>query len=351
MATVTSKIWGTNPATGQEIHLYRITNAHGAYVELSSVGAGIVSVVVPDRNGVMADVVLGYPVAESYIGDGPCAGKIPGRYANRIAGGKFTLDGVEYHLPINNGPNCNHGGPDSFANRVWDSRIADDGVDFQLISPDGDSGFPGTLKVTAHYSFTDENEIMLSIHAQTDAPTVLNFTNHTYWNLEGEGNSDILGHILHINAAEYLPTDPTLVPTGDADSVGGTPMDFVNPKAIGRDIKEDFPALVYGKGYDNGWVIDDHVEGELAFAASLYAPLSGRTLKVYTTQPAVQIYTGNWLSGCPEGKNGHIYHDYDGVAIECQHYADSPNHPDFPSTRLDPEEEFNQLIIFALSAE
>lgn len=349
MATVKSSIWGKCPVSGKEILLYRITNAHGAYVELSSVGAGIVSVVVPDREGRMADVVLGYPEAKSYFGDGPCAGKIPGRYANRIARGRFTLDGKEYQLPINNGPNSLHGGPDGFMNKIWDSREYDGGVEFMLISEDGEAGYPGTLKVTARYEFSDANEVILAIHAETDAPTVVNLTNHAYWNLNGEGNGDILGHVLTVNAAEYLPTDDTLIPLGDAESVSGTPMDFVNPKPIGRDIKADFPALNYGKGYDNCWVIDDHREGELAFAAELHAPESGRVLKIYTTQPGVQVYTGNWLSGCPEGKNGHIYHDYDGVAIECQHYADCPNQPEYPTTRLNPGEEFNQLIIFALS--
>lgn len=348
MAAITSKIWGKGPA-GENVILYRLTNANGAYVELSSVGAGIVSVVVPDREGKLADVTLGYPVAESYFGDGPCAGKIPGRYANRIAFGKFSLDGKEYQLPINNGPNCNHGGPDGFANKIWDSREFEGGVEFQLVSEDGDSGFPGTLKVIARYEWTDANEIMLSLHAITDAPTVLNLTNHAYWNLNGEGNGDILGHELTLNAAEWLPTDPTLVPTGEDEPVAGTPMDFVTPKTIGRDIKQNFSALEYGKGYDNCWVIDGHVDGELSFAAELYAKESGRVLKVYTTQPAVQVYTGNWLTGCPEGKNGHIYNDYDGVAIECQHYADCPNHPEFPSTRLNPGEEFNQVIIFAFS--
>lgn len=346
---VTSKNWGKCPATGAEITLYRITNAHGAYVELSNVGAGIVSVVVPDRDGKMDDVTIGYPVAESYFGDGPCSGKTPGRYANRIAKGTFTLDGKEYHLPINNGPNALHGGPEGFCNQVWDSREFEGGVEFCLVDEDGHMGYPGTVKVIVRYEWTDANELMIAYHAETDAPTVINLTNHAYWNLNGEGNGDILGHEMTINAAEYLPTDDTQIPLGDAETVSGTPMDFVNPKKIGRDINADFLPLKIGKGYDHCWVIDDYCEGELAFAASLYAPESGRELKVYTTQPGIQVYTGNWLSGCPEGKNGHVYTDYCAVALECQHYPDCPNKEDYPSTRLNPGEEFNQLIVYAFS--
>lgn len=344
---VTFKVWGKCPVCGKEIKLYRITNNSGAYVELGSVGAGIVSVVVPDKDGRMADVLLGYPVAGSYFADGPCAGKIPGRYANRIAKGKFSLDGKEYDLPINNGPNHLHGGPEGFQNKVWDSCESDGGVEFSMVSENGEAGYPGKVNVTARYDWTDDNELILAINAVSDASTVINLTNHAYWNLNGEGNGDILGHSLKLNASSYLPTDDTLIPVGVKESVSGTPMDFTQAKAIGRDIKADFPALKYGKGYDNCWLIDGYSPGELAPAAELYAPESGRTLKVYTTQPAVQVYTGNWLTGCPEGKNGHIYEDYDGVAIECQHCPDSPNNPSFESTRLNPGEDFNQTIIFA----
>ena len=345
---ITKKLWGTSPC-GKEIFLYTIKNKSGACVSLSSVGAAIQSVFVPDREGKLEDVLLGYPNAESYFADGPCAGKIPGRYANRIANGRFTLDGKEYSLPINNGPNHLHGGPEGFQNKVWESRINADAVEFLYYSEDGEMGYPGALKVIARYDWSEENELRLTITAECDAPTVVNLTNHAYWNLNGEGNGDILGHILQLNASEYLPTDDSLIPEGESVMVAGTPMDFVNPKPIGRDIKADFPALNYGKGYDNCWVIDGAEPGQIQFAAELSALESGRVLKVYTTQPGVQVYTGNWLAGCPEGKCGRGYNDYEGVAIECQHFPDSPNKEDYPTTVITPGEVFEEAIIFAFS--
>ena len=332
-----------------EIKKYKLTASDGAYVELSSLGAGIVSIVVPDRDGVLADVVLGYPDAESYFGDGPCAGKCPGRYGNRIAKGHFTLDGKTYTLPINNGPNHLHGGPDGFQNKVWESRqLGDNAVEFMYFSEDGEAGYPGSLKVTARYEWGDDHALKLTFTAVTDAPTVLNLTNHAYFNLSGF-KENVLGHELCLAASEYLPTDDTLIPLGDSEPVAGTPMDFVNPKPIGRDIKADFPALNYGKGYDNCFVLDDYNPGQLERAAQLFCPSTGRELTVFTTQPGVQIYTGNWLDGCPAGKDGITYHDYDAVAIECQHFPDSPNQPDYPSTVLRPGEVFNEAIVFEFS--
>ena len=345
---VTKELWGTSTC-GKEIYLYTIKNASGAYVKLSSIGAGIQSVVVPDKKGQLQDVILGYPQPESYFGDGPCAGKIPGRYANRIAKGKFTLDGETYELPINNGPNHLHGGPEGFQNQVWEGRINGDAVEFLYYSDHEEMGYPGALKAVARYDWSEENELRLTITAETDAPTVVNLTNHAYWNLNGEGNGDILGHILTLNASEFLPTDDSLIPLGESKPVAGTPMDFVNPKKIGRDIKMNFDALNYGKGYDNCWVIDGAEKGQLQYAACLEAPESGRVLKVYTTQPGVQVYTGNWLAGCPVGKCGHSYNDYEGVAIECQHFPDSPNQPEYPCTVLRPGEIFEEAIIFAFS--
>lgn len=346
---ITKEPWGE--AHGKEIFRYTIENASGASVQLGSVGAAVVAVNVPDRDGKLADVVIGYPKAGSYFADGPCAGKCPGRYANRIALGKFSLGGKEYTLPVNNGPNHLHGGPEGFQNRVWDSRIEGDGVEFMYFSEDGEMGYPGNLKVVARYEWSEDNELRLTFTAQTDAETVVNLTNHSYFNLDGEGSGTVLNHILRLNASEWLPTSDSLIPLGDSEPVAGTPMDFLVPKPIGRDIKADFPALKYGKGYDNCWVIDGHMKGQLSEAAELRSPASGRVLKVFTTQPGVQIYTGNWLNGCPEGKNGHVYHDYDAVAIECQHYPDCPNHPDYPSTVLKPGETFEQAIIWAFSVE
>lgn len=343
---ITKKLWGKSPE-GKDIFLYTIKNSSGAYVELSPVGAGIVGIGVPDREGKIENVVLGYGKGEDYFADGPCAGKIPGRYANRIAKGKFTLDGKEYTLPVNNGPNHLHGGPEGFQNKLWDSRVEGEAVEFMYFSEDGEAGYPGNLKVVAHYEWSEENELKLTMTAETDAPTVVNLTNHVYFNLRGSGSC--LDHILRLNASEFLPTDETLIPTGEVAPVAGTPMDFVIPKEIGEEIKADFPALNYGKGYDNCYLIDGAQPGQLSEAAELYEDESGRCLNVYTTQPAVQIYTGNWLSGCPEGRNGEKYEDYDAVAIECQHCPDSPNRPEFPTTVLRPGEVFEEAIIWAFS--
>ena len=345
---ITRELWGKTP-DGKEISLYTLVNAGGAFVRLCDVGAGIVSIGVPDREGKIADVVLGYGDPLDYFADGPCAGKVPGRYANRIAGGRFSLDGKEYTLPVNNGPNHLHGGPEGFQNRVWESRIAGDAVEFLYYSEDGEAGYPGALKAVAHYEWSDDNTLKLTLTAQADAPTVVNLTNHAYFNLNGEGNGNILGHELKLNASEYLPTDETLIPTGSVDPVAGTPMDFVNAKPIGRDIQADFPALKFGKGYDNCWLIDGALPGQLSPCAELYAPESGRVMGVLTTQPAVQVYTGNWLAGSPKGKCGRSYFDYDGVAIECQHCPDSPNRPEFPTTVLRPGEVYKEAIIWAFS--
>lgn len=346
MKPIQKELWGRS-ACGKDIYLYTITNEKGAFVQLCSVGAAIVALSVPDRDGNLADVVLGYPEASSYFADGPCAGKVPGRYANRIALGKFFLDGKEYTLPVNNGPNHLHGGPEGFQNKVWDSREHEGGVEFLYYSEDGEMGYPGALKAVARYDWSEDCELRLTLTAESDAPTVVNLTNHAYFNLNGEGNGSVMGHELRLNASEYLPTSDSLIPLGESVPVAGTPMDFVEAKALGRDIKEYFPALVYGKGYDNCWVIDGAEPGQLQEAAELYAPESGRVLKVFTTQPGVQIYTGNWLSGCPAGKSGHIYEDYDGVAIECQNFPDAPNKSDYPSAVLRPGETYQQAIIFA----
>ena len=340
------ELWGRTP-DGKEIFRYTLKNESGAYVQVSSIGAGLVAAAVPDRDGKLADVVLGYKNPLDYFGDGPCAGKVPGRYANRIALGRFSLDGREYELPANNGPNHLHGGPDGFQNKVWESRIENGGVEFLYYSEDGEMGYPGALKAVVRYDRSEENELRMTLTAECDAPTVVNLTNHAYFNLNGEGSGSVLGHELRLNASEYLPTDETLIPLGESEPVAGTPMDFVTAKPLGRDIGADFPAIKYGKGYDSCWVIDGYEPGQIQAAAELYAPESGRVLEVFTTQPGVQVYTGNWLSGCPEGKSGRSYNDYGGVALECQHFPDSPNEPDYPSTVLRPGEVFEEAIIFA----
>ena len=346
--SVSRKIWART-ADGKAIYRYTITNSSGASVVLSNYGAAIVSVIVPDRDGKPGDVVLGYGKAENYFHDGPCFGKCPGRFANRIAKGRFMLDGKEYELPVNNGPNHLHGGPDGFQNQVWESRKKRGAVEFKYVSEDGEAGYPGKLVVVAHYEWSEDNVLRLTFTARCDAPTVLNLTNHAYFNLDCKGK--VLKHKLRLNASEYLHTDSTLIPLGESEPVAGTPMDFLNPKRLGRDIRKDFPALNTGKGYDACWLIDGYMPGQLQEAAELKAARSGRVLKVYTTQPGVQIYTGNWLNGCPKGKKGRIYHDYDGVAIECQHYPDSPNHPEFPPVVLRPGKLFLEAVVFAFSTE
>ena len=341
---INRKLWGKTP-DGKPIYKYTMTNASGASVVLCSIGAAIVSINVPDRQGKLGDVVLGYGKPESYFGDGPCSGKVPGRYANRIANGKFTLGGKEYQLPINNGPNHLHGGPYGFQNKVWESRKHNNGVEFKYVSPDGEMGYPGNLVVVARYEWSEQNELRLTFSAKSDALTIINLTNHVYFNLNCHGN--IMRHYLRLNASEYLPTDETLIPLGDSAPVAGTPMDFRKPKTIARDSKKDFPALNYGKGYDACFVIDGYIPGQLQEAAELWSTRSGRSVKVFTTQPGVHVYTGNWLEGCPVGKRGRIWHDYDAVALECQHFPDSPNHPEYPSTVLKPGKTFHEAIIFA----
>ncbi len=342
--SVSRKLW-SRTQDGRAIYRYTITNASGASVVLSNIGAAIVAVNVPDKDGRLGDVVLGYGKAENYMYDGPCFGKCPGRYANRIARGRFTLDGKAYELPVNNGPNHLHGGPEGFQNKVWESRKKRGAVEFKYVAADGEMGYPGRMVVVAHYEWDDDNVLRLTFTAKSDAATVVNLTNHAYWNLDCKGS--VLNHRLRLNASEYLPTDATLIPLGESEPVAGTPMDFLNPKRLGRDIRKDFPALKIGKGYDACWLIDGYMPGQLQEAAELKAARSGRVLKVYTTQPGVQVYTGNWLEGCPAGPDGRVWHDYDAVAIECQHYPDSPNHPDYPTTVLRPGEVFEEAIIWA----
>ncbi len=344
--SIDKELWGES-ASGKEIFKYTLRNSSGAYAQVSSLGAGIVAISVPDRNGVLTDVVLGYPKASDYFNDGPCAGKVPGRYANRIARGHFTLDGITYDLPVNNGVNHLHGGPEGFQNQVWDSEVEDNAVIFTYKAKDGEMGYPGELVAKARYEWNEDNELTLTLIATSTESTVVNLTNHAYFNLDGEGSGSVLEHILKLNSSKWLPTDDTLIPTGELTDVKGTPMDFTSPKKLGRDIKEDFPALHYGKGYDNCWVLEDYKEDTVSEAAILYSEKSGRVLKVSTSQPGVQIYTGNWLSGCPTGKSGRDYSDYDGVAIECQNFPDAPNKAGFPSAVLRPDKAYRQVIRFA----
>ncbi len=342
----------TYPSPIGEISVFKVENASGAYVELSSLGAGITGVCVPDKNGKLENVALAYANPADYLADGPCMGKIPGRYANRIAKGHLVIDGTLHQLAINNGPNALHGGPEGFMNRIWNAEETADGVRFTYNSADGEENYPGNLTAVAEYSWSDDNVLTLNLSAKTDKPTVVNLTNHAYFNLEGADAGSVLSHSMKINAEKWLPTDDTLIPTGELASVEGTPMDFRAEKKIGDDIKAEFPALIYGKGYDNCWVNDGWEKGKmLEEIVVLRAPESGRVLRVGSTQPGVQVYTGNWLAGSPLNASGKSYEDYDGVAIEMQGFPDSPNEPAFPSQELRPGEEYKEVIRFAFSVE
>ena len=335
-----------------EISLFRIENTSGASVEVSSLGAGITSVRVPDKFGKIDEVALGYADPKDYMADGPCMGKIPGRYANRIGKGHLEVDGKTYQLNINNGPNALHGGPTGFQNRIWEAQMIPNGVRFTYVAKDGEENYPGQLTVKAEYTWSEDNVLALNISATTNAPTVVNLTNHAYFNLEGADSGTVLNHKLKINASNYLPTDETQIPTGEKAPVKGTPMDFLSPKEIGIDINEDFEPLKIGKGYDHCWAIDNWEKGKLVEGAvMLAAPSSGRVLTVSSTQPGVQIYTGNWLAGSPLNKSGKEYNDYDGVAIEMQGFPDAPNKPGFPSQLLQPGDEYKETIKFEFSVE
>lgn len=330
--------------------IIKLTNRHGASVVLSSVGAGIVEINVPDRDGNISDVILGYANIADYLYDGPTMGKTPGRYANRICHGHFTLDGKSYTLPVNCGPHHLHGGLEGFQNQLWKYDIGTDSVKFSLCSSDGDSGYPGTLNASVTYCWSDDNKLTIEYDAATDAPTPVNMTNHAYWNLDGEGAGSALHHRLKINASSYVETDETLQPTGTLREVKDTPMDFTEEKEVGRDINEDYDALKHGNGYDHCYAFDAYdPKGSQVIGAELYSPASGRRLVVRTTYPGMQLYTANWLTGStPAGRHGADYHDYDAVALECQMYPDAPNHPSFPSAILRPGEKYHHVIIYEL---
>lgn len=361
----------THPSPLGEIKLVKITNAHGASVTLSSLGAGITDLSVPDANGNLRNVALAYQNPADYLADGPCMGKTPGRYANRIAAGHLEINGKTHHLPINNGPNHLHGGPDGFQNKLWNTELLPNGVRFSLFSPDGDQNYPANLNAAVEYRWNDFDELSIDLYAEADAPTVVNLTNHTYWNLDGADNGSILDHTLRIAATHWLPTDDTLIPTGEFQPVDGTPMDFHSPKPLGADIHADFPALRFGKGYDNCWLLipdSNHSNPShpdtprfnpsqpdntrfnpshpdtLTDAVLLHSPHSGITLHVDTDQPGVQVYTGNWLDGSPLNRSGRHYRDYEGVAIEAQGLPDAPNKPSFPSQAVDPSHPYHRTI-------
>ena len=346
---IEKELWGKSPC-GKEIFKYRLTNDAGAYVELSSIGAGIVTVAVPDRDGKLADVVLGYKDALSYFNDDPCLGKVPGRYANRIAKGHFVLDGKEYDLPVNNGPNHLHGGPRGFQNQVWESREKDGGVEFMYFSEDGEMGYPGALKAVARYEWSDNNELTLILTAESDAPTIVNLTNHSYFNLSGHAANDILDETVQFQAAGFTPIDSTFMTWGEIRSVEGTPFDFRAGKTVGRDIDADDEQLKNGMGYDHNMVLS--TGGNLSKAACRISdPVSGIVLEVYTTEPGIQFYTGNFLDGTVKGKHGIVYPRRSAICVETQHYPDSPNQPNYPPVVLRPGETYSSTCIYKFGVE
>jgi aldose 1-epimerase len=337
---------------GRPITLYTLTNSHGLEVRTMNYGAIIVSMRVADRKGQLADIVLGHDRLEGYIPNPPYIGALVGRYANRIANGTFTLDGKTYTLPKNDGPNTLHGGiKRTFDKVVWDGeplKGGKDGVTFTYLSKDGEEGFPGNVKVKVTYTLNDENELVIDYEATTDKATPINLTQHSYFNLAGEGTSDILNHEIMLNADRFTPVDKNLIPTGELRAVKGTPLDFTTSTKIGARIDDDYDQLVLGHGYDHNFVIDRQGDG-MALAARVYEPTSGRVLEVSTTQPGVQFYTGNFLDGTVTGKQGHVYKRRYAFCLETQHFPDSPNHPEFPSTILKLGETFQSKTIFKFS--
>lgn len=338
------------PAEFGEITLIRIVNDNGAAVTLSSLGAGLIAVEVPDKAGQIDNILLSYENPADYMADGPCMGKTAGRYANRIARGHLEVDGKEYQLAVNCGPHHLHGGPQGFQNKIWNVETFSNGVRFTLDSPDGDENYPGALHASVEYRWNNECDLSIEYRAEADSPTVVNLTNHAYWNLDGADSGNALHHELKIKADRWLVTDDTLAPTGELAEVAATPMDFRFFRVVGERMEEDFPALKYGKGYDNCWALNQESgkEGQLIEEAIiLRSPRSGRELHVATNQPGVQIYTGNWLTGSAKNVSGKSYEDYDGIAIEAQGYPDAPNIPSFPSQRIDPATPYRRTIIYS----
>jgi len=334
---------------GTPVQLFTITNKNGVTVQITNYGGIITTLNVPDKDGNFEDVVLGYYTLDKYIEKSPHFGCLVGRFGNRIANGTFTLDGVEYHLFINNGPNSLHGGKIGFDKKVWIPEMVEmgDGAGLKLtyLSPDGEENYPGNLNVEAMYVLNDKDELILTFKATTDKKTVLNLTHHSYFNLKGHGNGDILDHKIQFNSTQIVAIDSTSIPLGPLMEVANTPFDFRMAKTIGRDINADHEQIKNGGGYDHAFVVDGYNE-ELRLSCTVYEPLSGRKMEVWTTEPSVQFYTGNFLDGSITGKDGKVYQKRYGFCLETQHYPDSPNHPEYPTTVLEPGDVYQQTTIY-----
>ena len=333
---------------GREVKIYTLTNSNGLTAKVTDYGAKLVSLFAPDKNGKMADVILGYDSLSGYVNGDHYFGATVGRYANRIAKGKFTLNGKEYQLALNNGVNHLHGGPGGYHSVLWQSEIVSkNGVPalkLSYTSADGEEGYPGTLQVQVTYCLNDSNELVIDYSATCDQDTYVNLTHHSLFNLKGAGEGDILDHELMLAADAFTPVDSTLIPTGEIRPVKDTPMDFTTPVAVGKRINDNYEQIKIGKGYDHNWVLKSNKLQDVA--ASLYEPVSGRLMEVYTTEPGIQFYSGNFLDGSQKGHGNKAYNFRFGLALETQHFPDSPNHPDFPSTLLKKGENYTQTTIY-----
>jgi len=341
-----------NTKDGVAVNLYTLRNNKGAEVGICNYGGLVIFLKMPDRNGQFGDVVLGYDNLDGYLKDTPYFGALIGRYGNRIAKGKFTLNGKEYTLAVNNGPNALHGGIKGFDKVVWEPRILarfeGPSLELKYVSKDGEEGYPGNLSVTATYTLTDDNELKLEYAAQTDRDTIVNLTHHSYFNLAGKG--DILNHVVMIPADKFTPVDSTLIPTGELMPVEGTPFDFRTPTAIGARINENNQQLKFGGGYDHNWVINKPL-GKFGLMARVSEPTTGRVMEVWSTEPGLQFYSGNFLDGKITGKGGWTYQFRNGFCMEPQHYPDSPNKPEFPSVVLKPNQVYQNVIVYKFKVE
>jgi len=340
-------------ADGRQVSAYTLTNQRGMTVRVLDYGATIISIRVPDRNGSSDDVALGFDDLAGYVEVPRYFGAVVGRYGNRIANGRFTIGSRTYELARNNGANHLHGGERGFDKVLWSARPFQHGdsagIVFSYLSPDGDQGYPGALQATVTYTLTSASELVVDYHATTDAPTHVNLTQHTFFNLAGAGKRDVLEHRLTLHATAYTPVDSTFIPTGEIAPVAGTPFDFRTPAAMGARIRDDFPQLRIGNGYNHNWVLDrpGGLDGRLVHAARVLEPESGRTLDVHTTEPGLQFFTANSLDGTAIGREGRSYQRHYGFCLETQHYPDSPNQPQFPSTLLRPGEAYRSRTVFA----
>jgi len=353
LGTITQAPFGKT-LDGTPVEIYTLRNRQGMEAHIMTYGGIVQSLKVPDKNGKFDDVVLGYDTLDGYLTNTPYFGALIGRYGNRIAGGKFTLEGKSYTLATNNGPNTLHGGIKGFDKVVWQAKpwVTPDGPSLELtyLSKDGEEGFPGNLKVTAVYTLTDSNELRLEFTATTDQPTVCNLTHHSYFNLAGQGNGDVLGHVVYINADATTPVDATLIPIGEIKPVDGTPFDFRKPTTIGARINDSDTVLQYGPGYDHNWVINKPL-GQFGLMARVVEPGSGRGMEVWSTEPGLQFYSGNFLDGTITGKDGKVYQRRYAFCMEPHHYPDSPNKPQFPTTELKPGETYHNTIVYKFSVQ